>query len=275
MFDMPDHLEKMVKVGVSYALEAAHESVDRCSYDCLRVLLKFGNIELDSGLDGDDEWTLVLRAVINDHPNCLRILLEHGADPNVQIDGLSPIHEAAERGHVECLRLLVAYGAEKDSLLESGDMTPLQFCVRGGHIECLRFLLDVGASPDIANVDGTTPIIYAAAENQVECLRMLLESGADKDRANGAGLTPVQHARDHGHARCLKLLLEAGATLPGALTGALTAPEPPRLQRGLEGGLPPPWLLGLGVDKDGPLFDFDSGDWKCATYHAANLKIEK
>jgi len=73
MFDMPDHLEKMVKVGVSYALEAAHESVDRCSYDCLRVLLKFGNIELDSGLDGDDEWTLVLRAVINDHPNCLRM----------------------------------------------------------------------------------------------------------------------------------------------------------------------------------------------------------
>jgi len=57
--------------------------------------------------------------------------------------GLTSVHSAAQGGHLECLRLLIENGAEVNSVSNKGE-TPADFAAQGGHIECLRFLRENG-----------------------------------------------------------------------------------------------------------------------------------
>jgi ankyrin repeat protein len=42
-------------------------------------------------------------AALRDHVDIVRLLLEHGADPNIKNkDGLTPLYEAASMCNVEC-----------------------------------------------------------------------------------------------------------------------------------------------------------------------------
>lgn len=59
-------------------------------------------------------------ATIRDHAT-MRLLLEHGADPNArQQMGFTPFHSAASRGDIEMARLLMDYGADPKARTEDG-----------------------------------------------------------------------------------------------------------------------------------------------------------
>src|SRR5262249_53286944 len=78
--------------------------------DVLRGLLKN-----DRGLarertpDGSTGLHLAVR-----HPDAVRLLIEHGADPNARDagDNATPLHFAAANGILECARLLLDAGAD-------------------------------------------------------------------------------------------------------------------------------------------------------------------
>ena len=77
----------------------------------------------------------------------MRLLLEHGADPNICTNGLTtPLHEASSRGLFEAARLLLVYKANVDETDGEGN-TPYQ---RARSDEMRKLLVEHGAAVTVA-----------------------------------------------------------------------------------------------------------------------------
>ena len=116
----------------------------------VELLLKAG---ANANLQDDTGFTPLNTAAEHGHIEVMRLLLAHGADPNLAcpsdqastVNGQAPIHSAAIRGDVEMLRLLVDKGALLN--LQSKAGTPLCWAVRGEHLPAVEFLLQAVPNP--------------------------------------------------------------------------------------------------------------------------------
>lgn len=60
-------------------------------------------------------------AAAGNHTEVVRVLLDHGADPNARTaTGFAPIHAAAHNGNDELYELLVGSGADQDAVTDDG-----------------------------------------------------------------------------------------------------------------------------------------------------------
>ena len=60
-------------------------------------------------------------AAAGNHTEVVRVLLDHGADPNArEAAGFAPIHAAAHNGNDELYELLVTRGADQDAATDDG-----------------------------------------------------------------------------------------------------------------------------------------------------------
>jgi ankyrin repeat protein len=75
----------------------------------------------------------------------LRLLLEHGADINLQDEtGLTPLQWASFNGALEVVRLLLEHGADVEATNKQGK-TALQEAAQEGHDQVLKLLREHGA----------------------------------------------------------------------------------------------------------------------------------
>ena len=184
--------------------------------------------------------TLRDRGVVNDDPGAglplVRVLLEHGADPDARLTkgtpvrrwshdfafmdrwvGATPFWLAARFLEVETMRVLAAAGA--DPRLSSRDgTTPLMAAAgqgynRGGGSAFIRDRRDFSSYNPVesAALGSTIP----AAEERLarEAVAVALELGADVDAANDAGDTALHAAASHGMNSVIELLASRGADL--------------------------------------------------------------
>ena len=71
--------------------------------------------------------------------------LTQATHPNRPHAGWTGLHEAAKRGHLDAVRLLLQHGANPNAR-EAGDNTyPLHWAAAHGHLEVVRALLDAGS----------------------------------------------------------------------------------------------------------------------------------
>ncbi|KAI5005499.1 hypothetical protein ZWY2020_032742 [Hordeum vulgare] len=103
----------------------------------------------------------------------LDILLDHGADPNIDVHGMgSPFFIALTKRSFKCMEALVKAGADVN--LKIFGLTPLGFVTsRGGYTDFIQFLLDVGADANISDDLGWLPVQLAAARDCKEEVEML------------------------------------------------------------------------------------------------------
>jgi ankyrin repeat protein len=150
---------------------------------------RFSDLLLSTGT------TPLLRALIDNNVDVARLLLEHGANPNIYGMGLSPWLYAAGMtsgtfdearggggGNVDTalLDLMLAHGADVNAQVTGAasysgriarsltrdpvntksneGMTALHAAVRSGDARVVRYLLDKGARPDIKDASGRTPL---------------------------------------------------------------------------------------------------------------------
>lgn len=105
-------------------------------------------------------FTLLLRASTYGRVECIRLLLEHGSDPNVADPmGCSPLMEASPNS-AECMRLLIKAGADVH-YTKDGFYTPLMRGARSGKLECVQLLLDAGVDPSLTTSTGHTASMLA------------------------------------------------------------------------------------------------------------------
>ncbi|HEX5048220.1 MAG TPA: ankyrin repeat domain-containing protein [Gammaproteobacteria bacterium] len=205
---------------------------------------------LDAGEDAnavlttEGETVLMLTAQTG-NPAAVKVLLDRGANPNVQQShGQTALMWAAEQGHTEVVKLLLSRGANaalasvaatKADRRPAGGLTALLFAVRQGHVETARALLDGGADVNQVAADETSPLLIAVVNGHYELASMLLSRGADPSLADAKGRTPLFAAIDlrnqqwtqvpapelpqSVHLAMIKQLLDAGADVEAKLSG--------------------------------------------------------
>ncbi|CAE7376770.1 unnamed protein product [Symbiodinium sp. CCMP2456] len=156
--------------------------------------------------------TPLMRASENDHANVARLLLEAGAQTDLQRHnaGETALMDAAREGHSQVVQLLLEAGAQKD-LRDFESSTALMYAAFNGRDEVVRLLLEAGSEKDVRDEDGRTALMDAASRGYVAIVQILLEAGAMKDARDNTGGTALMSSAFNGHSPVVRLLLEAGA----------------------------------------------------------------
>jgi uncharacterized protein len=189
-------------------------------YDMARYLLDHG---ADLNLANSKGWTPLYLAVKNrNHETTaipgpdtdgalefIQLLLDRGANPNLQIQADTEIHQ----------------GMTAAWLKEAG-ATPLLRAALCGDLTVVRLLLAHHADPSISTFDHTTPLMAASgvgwadgmlreySEDQtLEVVKLLLDLGGNVNAANDHGITALHGAGFKGANKIVQLLVDHGAKL--------------------------------------------------------------
>ena len=111
----------------------------------------------------------------------------------------------------EMARLLVDHGADPN-IKDSGGSTPLMSAALTGNVDVARFLLDKKVDPNATNDGGATALAMASEQGNAEVVSLLLHSGANPN-IGGLLNTPLTHAINGKHVEVVKALLVGGATV--------------------------------------------------------------
>lgn len=130
--------------------------------------------------------TALVQACLEGHLNCVRALLDAGADPgqpesraSIAHESCTPLVAAAARGHTEILRVLLGAGVELEAQ-SSRYRTALAAAAEEGHEEALELLLAAGVEVDgRQGYHARTALAAAAHRARDPLMHRLLAAGAD------------------------------------------------------------------------------------------------
>ncbi|XP_047189544.1 ankyrin repeat and SOCS box protein 15 isoform X1 [Scophthalmus maximus] len=188
--------------------------------EVLELLIKHGELILLLGADVNAQApngdSVLYDAAGSGNPDCIDILLQHGANPNIlNLSFQLPIHRAAYEGRLLALRILIPITTRR-ALRLSGH-SPVHSAADGGHAHCLELLLQKGfdvnvlLAPHISENYGDmrrSPLYFTVSNGDATCTKILLKSGAKPD------LDPLRCllvAVRSGYYEIVKLLLAAKA----------------------------------------------------------------
>ncbi|MEL6930567.1 MAG: ankyrin repeat domain-containing protein [Cyanobacteria bacterium J06600_6] len=121
----------------------------------------------------------------------------------------------------ECLRLLLQYGADPN-LRDSLGRTALEVAILWGLPNTVKLFLLNGADPNLPDQNGKTPLMKSAilgiqdarpVQHKLEVMMHLLDSGAAIDTQAADGKTALMYAVGNSRQEIVELLVSHGASL--------------------------------------------------------------
>ena len=112
----------------------------------------------------------------------VNLLLKKGANPNIsQIDGLSPLHLAVNRQNILIIKELLKYNANPNNKTILYEQTPLHFAIKNNvDPMILLILVQYNGSLIIKDKFGKRPLDYVTSEEMKKVIEKLkFESGED------------------------------------------------------------------------------------------------
>jgi ankyrin repeat protein len=136
-----------------------------------------------------------------------RVLLEHGADPNLQAKyGQSALIWAARNGHEGTARVIIQHGADPN-LRDQDGRHGLSFAAEAGHESIVRLLLETTlVDIDARGTNGRTALFWAAIKGHLKIIELLLHSGADCQIKDTANRTALEWAMEEDHEAVVRML---------------------------------------------------------------------
>ncbi|VDK32031.1 unnamed protein product [Taenia asiatica] len=156
-----------------------------------------------------DNNTLLHYACLAGNLSAVNVLIEAGFYVNANnVDGHTPICDAAANGSVEIIRALIRGGANVNPLAYWG--SPLINAVKNGHYDAMVVLIDAGADVNACDRKGFCPIHVSVKDQFYPAAEYLLMAGADPNKR--VRLTTALHiAAELQDLKMVQLLLRYGA----------------------------------------------------------------
>lgn len=139
---------------------AALDAADQGDMETLRdILARHGSEAVRADQDPDQLTALHLAASAG-HADVVSFLTSEavGADSRaLRHNNFSPLHAAAMQGHVGICKILLELGADPDVQTNPQGYAPLHSAAWAGHIDTVTLLLEFSARTDVKNYRGETP----------------------------------------------------------------------------------------------------------------------
>lgn len=158
-------------------------------------------------LDAAVELTIFEAAAVGDCERVRAIIdREDALLSGYSSDGWTALHLAAFFGHVDCVRFLLQRGADVEAVSRNAmHNRPIHAASAGGHAETLSALLAGDADPNAHQAGGYTALHAAAKAGDAAMVGLLMAAGADPLIANDAGQIPADLAADPALAERLRV----------------------------------------------------------------------
>ncbi|MFC1763443.1 ankyrin repeat domain-containing protein [Planctomycetota bacterium] len=150
----------------------------------------------------------------SDDLGAAQVLLQHGADINIQSkgDGVTALHDAANRGSMDRIKWLIAKGADVNRRMKDGN-TPLGVAMNRDRFGAVKYFLEHRADINCHDERGRTPLHYAAMSGMKEIVEMVLNKGADINSRDNWGQTPLHSSVLSSRKEIVEILLKKDADM--------------------------------------------------------------
>ena len=169
------------------------------------------------------ESEAMFKAVKDDDSERLEEMVRNGADvTQLNDEGLTLLHYAAELGRQQCVKVLMFYNCFDPNVRDSAETpmgplqtTPLHLAAAEGFSPIVVCLLEYGADINAITINGWTPLHYmiiteTMSSRKMEVLSVLIGMGADTTRRDADGNLAVDIAVLYGHYEVTRILLNTG-----------------------------------------------------------------
>jgi hypothetical protein len=128
------------------------------------------------------------------------------------VTGQTALTLSAMEGHLECLKLLLEQGADIGAT-SAGGMTALHAAANRYQEACIKELLDAGADSNAETDLGLTPIYFSICRGVLACVKLLVNAGADVSFKTKQGGSLIHVAVINGNVGLIKYLTEVSILL--------------------------------------------------------------
>jgi len=195
-----------------------HRAASANATEELTLLLTTPKIDVNACIPATGDTPLT-RAVSMNHPAATKLLLRHGANPNVlTAAGQSPLSLAVKLENAEVITELLRHSADAAVRLPLDGQTVLHQAACTNSEGMVRLLLRRGVCADIANRQGRTPLDVAVLLGCEGAAEVLLRGGAKVDVwSEEGGETALFRAVRYcpGRMPLISLLVRHGADFRG------------------------------------------------------------
>nr|XP_008123841.2 PREDICTED: ankyrin repeat and SOCS box protein 2 [Anolis carolinensis] len=158
-----------------------------------------------------DGWLPLHEAAYYGQACCLKLL--HKSYPGTidqrTLQEETALYIATNRGYIDCMRVLLQAGAEPDIANKSRE-TPLYKACERKNAEAVQVLLQYNADANHRCNRGWTALHEAVARNDLDIIEHLVKAGVKIDAANCYGITSLFVAAESGHLEALRYLAKCG-----------------------------------------------------------------
>ena len=201
----------------------------------------------------------------------IKTWLASGANINAQdADGTTPLMHAVVNAGADCVKLLLDKGADPNLSNKAG-ATALMWAVND--LKKVQLLLAKGANVNAVSKDEKSPLRLALnLPNPMPVVKALFAKGANVNQADKRGFTPLMFAGFSGNLELIQLLLAKGADPKAKTKDGLTYLKAIVFSTNLAAVK---WALEQGLEVKDPKQDFLTGAAMSGDLAVARLLLEK